>query len=142
MQERAQRIGNAVFLSYGFQSVSIGVTVKVAISAVGTHERALRVQRHFRKASVQHGVIEVDAKLFTEITDGLHRSVFVLADEHHRVAGGFLVRADGHERFLVGGDSVGLFLAGVLFGGDVAEHSFDFAFHFRHVDITYHNHRL
>ena len=74
--------------------------------------------------------------MVAEVADGLHRGVFVLADEHHRVAGGFLVGADGHERLLVGADAVGLFLARVLLGGDVAEHRLDLGFHLGHVDVA------
>ena len=80
--------------------------------------------------------------MFAEITDGLHRGVFVLADKHHRIAGSLFVGADSHERFLVGGNAVSLFLAGVLLGGDIAEHGLDLAFHFGHIDVTDHDNSL
>ena len=131
-----------ILLGSGHGSIRVGVANEVAITGTGTDERAFRILGHLLETGVKHGVVKVDAKLLTEITDGFHRSVFVLADELHLAAGGLFVGANGYKRFLVGSNSVGLFFTRVLFGGNAAEHRFDFVFHNFHVNVTDHDNSL
>ena len=142
MHEHLQCFRNAILLGHGHGSVRIRVANEVTISGTGTDERTFRILGHLLETGVKHSVVEINAELLAEITDGLHRSVFMLADELHLATRCFLIGTNSHKRLLIGTNAVNLFLARVLFGGDVAEHRLDFLLHRIHINVTNHDNGL